>query len=263
MSIPLRPLSMMLPCGVDDEQVVLPARVDAELALPAVPPVAARCCRGCVDRADRRIAKRRLRHREGQARTDARIRHFLRPFEQRQLAAHQDEDAVRRLGKDALHRAPRPLLVAGQLRQRLRPVLGDRVRSGLILAALRRVSGRRAARRRRRGADCSASRSRRNQRSARCSSPTPDRRSDRDALPPRAHDAPAPPSLTTWTLSGTVTSRCSFSGTSWSPIALIGSGRISFRLIDLEALLLQEVGDVGRTSPTRTAARCRRRGAQW
>ena len=39
------------------------------------------------------------------------------------------------LGEDALHRAPRPLLVARQLRQRLRPVRDDLVGAGLILAA--------------------------------------------------------------------------------------------------------------------------------
>ena len=59
---------------------------------------------------------------ERDARTDARIRHFGRALELRQLAAHQHEHAIRTLGEDALHRAPGPLLVAGQLRQRLRPV---------------------------------------------------------------------------------------------------------------------------------------------
>ena len=132
-------LSMMLPVGVDHEQVVLPAGVDAELALPAIPPVAPGVA-GARHRTDRRIAERCLRHREGNARADVRIRHFLRPFEQRQFAAHQDVDAVRRLGKDALHRAPRPLLVARELRQRLRPVLRHRVRAGLILAAFRRLN---------------------------------------------------------------------------------------------------------------------------
>ena len=60
----------------------------------------------------------------------------------RQLAALQDEHAVRALGEHALPRAPRPLLVARQARERLRPVRHDLVRAENILTALLARDGR-------------------------------------------------------------------------------------------------------------------------
>ncbi len=60
----------------------------------------------------------------------------------RQLAALQDEHAVRALGEHALPRAPGPLLVAGQARERFRPVRHDLVRAENVLTALLARDGR-------------------------------------------------------------------------------------------------------------------------
>src|SRR4029453_11394969 len=48
-------------------------------------------------------------------------------LDRRQFTAFQHEDAIGAFGEDTLHRAPGPVLVAGQLRERLRPVRHDLV----------------------------------------------------------------------------------------------------------------------------------------
>ena len=78
--VPLRPLFHDVARRIDDEQAVLPARIDAELALPSVPAVAARVTRA-AHRPDGGVAKWRLGNRKGDARTDARIWHLCRPLE--------------------------------------------------------------------------------------------------------------------------------------------------------------------------------------
>src|SRR4029077_16075731 len=91
---------------------------------------------GAGDWTDGGVAERRLRDREGDGRPHFRIGHFLGTLEGREFAALEEEHAIRRLRENPLRRAPRPLLVSGELRERLGPVGDDFVRAGLILSTL-------------------------------------------------------------------------------------------------------------------------------
>src|SRR5208283_4385132 len=133
--VPLGPILGDVALRVHDEHAMLPARVDAQLALPSVPSVAA-LITGARERTHRSVAKRRLWNREGEARAKLRDGRFFGTFQIRKLAAHQNEHAIRILGEDALHGAVGPLFVAFQLGERLWPVGDDFVRAGYILPAL-------------------------------------------------------------------------------------------------------------------------------
>ena len=112
--IPLRPVFRDVAVGVDDEHAVLPARVDTQLAFPSVPAIAPLVA-WARHRADRRVAPRRLRYREGDARPDVRIRNLGGPIEVGKFTALEKEHAIRRLRKNPLRCAERPFLVAWQL----------------------------------------------------------------------------------------------------------------------------------------------------
>jgi len=85
---------------------------------------------------DRRVAPRQPEIWKFDVRSELRQLDRLRPRNRRQLAALQDEHAIRILGEHASAGAPRPFVVAGETRDRLRPVRHDLVRAEQILAAL-------------------------------------------------------------------------------------------------------------------------------
>src|SRR5262245_6591856 len=77
----------------------------------------------------RRVAERNLADRKRETRAYLGKRCNGRTLQPRQLAHLDEEDAVRAFRKDGLAGAPRPVLMSRQLRQRLRPVPHDVVRS--------------------------------------------------------------------------------------------------------------------------------------
>ena len=124
--IPLGPRVDDLAVGVDDHEVVLPEGVDAELA--GVQPeaifrelasaaVGGRARGGGVSHWHPSFSER-----VREARPELGSSSGLGHGNVRQLAALEDEDPVRALGEDALHRSPRPLLIPRQLAEVLRPV---------------------------------------------------------------------------------------------------------------------------------------------
>ena len=133
--VPLRPVLDNVAVRVDDDDAVLPAEVLAGLAdvrIVAHSPVALERAR----RARRRgVAPRQPSDREFDVRPELRQLDLFRSLEIRELAPLQDEDAVRALGEHALPGSPRPLLVAGQGRQRFRPVGHGLVRPEDVLPA--------------------------------------------------------------------------------------------------------------------------------
>ena len=136
--VPLRPRLDQVALPVEDQDVVLPARVHAELVARFQPRLDAffrnRAGAAVARQARRRrVAPRQAADREHDARPDPLV---PRPLDRRQLAALQHEHAVRVLREHALAGAERPALVARQRRQVLRPALLRHVRPPDVLAAL-------------------------------------------------------------------------------------------------------------------------------
>ena len=138
--VPLRPVLDDVAVAVEDEDAVLPARVDAEhaaLLLPGFQPVRRHRARGAAGRRarDGRAPDRQAEHGVLEARRD--VAQALRrgPLDGGQLAALQHEHAVGALREHALRRAVGPAVVARQLRERLRPVGDDGVVAERVLAA--------------------------------------------------------------------------------------------------------------------------------
>ena len=119
---------------VHHEHAVLPARVHSHLALPSVPAVVALIAR-TSQRANRRVAQRRLRDGERQAGAELRHGRLRRALHHRKLTAHQDENAIRIFSEDALHRSEGPFIVTLNLRERLGPIGDNIVSAGEILPA--------------------------------------------------------------------------------------------------------------------------------
>ena len=137
--------SIRLPCASHDRDDVLPAIVDARLAgveiVAGVLPSGPNSAPGGLAVVASRSGRRNIGNSMLGPICGSRIVCCGRLMTG-QLAALEDEDAVRALGEHALSRAPRPRFVAGQRRQRLRP-WRDVVRTEDILSALFARHGRR------------------------------------------------------------------------------------------------------------------------
>src|SRR5205085_4062349 len=139
--VPLRPLLDDVTVAIEDENQVLPARADAGTSLVRLRGIvgigAARAASGWARvLALSCVAEWPLADREREARTDLRNRRDGRPRQLRQLAHLNEEDAIGGFREAGFAGAPRPLLVARQLRQRLRPVARHVVRARDVPAAL-------------------------------------------------------------------------------------------------------------------------------
>jgi len=88
------------------------------------------------------MPERHLANRERETRSDVGKRAHGRTLQLRQLAKLNDEYPVCALREDGLSGAPCPLLMSGQLRQRLRPVAHDFIWPGEIPAAFLSGHGR-------------------------------------------------------------------------------------------------------------------------
>ena len=141
--VPLHPvgrLRQQVALAVEDEDAVLPPRIDAHLVVPqprvhaALGELAAAAVARRAGR--RRVTPRQAADRKRDARPEIRqlLRHRTRNL--RQLAALHDVDAVGAFGKHTLPGAKRPALVARIARQLLRPAGHDFVRAEDVLAAL-------------------------------------------------------------------------------------------------------------------------------
>src|SRR5262249_11792093 len=120
----------------DDDDAVFPAIVDAGLAdVQVVARHARRFLEPSRRAGDGRVAPGQTEIRELDVGPELRQFDRLRPRDVRQLAAAQAEAPIRVFSEDALPRAPRPLLVAGQAGNRLGPVRDDVVRAEDVLAA--------------------------------------------------------------------------------------------------------------------------------
>ncbi len=139
--VPLRPRFDDVAGGIEDDDGVLPARIDAHAPAPLLLRIVGVGARAAgAGRARGRtlggVAPRYLSHRERQAGADLRHRPCRGTHHQRQLAALHHVDAVGTLGEHSLCRAPRPVFVAGKAgRHRFRPVGHHFVRTGNVEAA--------------------------------------------------------------------------------------------------------------------------------
>ena len=141
--VPLRPLLDDVALRVDDDEAVLPAGVDAELAIrrrrasPDLHPLRRVLTRSAAPWRRRRVrvAPRQSRERKLHVRTDLGKQPRLRTRDLRQLAAAEQIHAIRALGEDAARAAIRPLLVAGERAEILRPPFDHLVRARDVLRA--------------------------------------------------------------------------------------------------------------------------------
>ena len=133
----------MLPCASTTTRRVLPAGVDAELAIrrrrasPDLHPLRRILARAAGPRRRRRVRVAPRQPGEGKlhVRTDLGKQPRLRTRDVRQLAAAEQIHAIRALGEDAARASICPLLVAGQRAEILRPPRDDFVRPRDILRA--------------------------------------------------------------------------------------------------------------------------------
>ena len=127
--IPFRPVLDELAVCVHHDDAVLPARVQAELAAPN-----GIACAG--DRADRGIAKGKLRNRKRNARTNFGVGNFLGALHGGNFAAFQDKNTVGAFREDAFNRSKGPFVVPRQGCERLGPVQDDFVGAPDVLGIL-------------------------------------------------------------------------------------------------------------------------------
>ena len=141
--VPLSPVFDDIAVRIHDNDAMLPSEVHSGLTDIRI---VAHFSIGCFEPARRagrcRIAKGQPADGEFDVRAELRELDLLRPLDVGQFPALQDEDTVRALGEHALPGAPRPLLVARQTRDRLRPVRHDVVRAEHVLATLLARHGR-------------------------------------------------------------------------------------------------------------------------
>ena len=135
--VPLGPGLDNVPLGVHRNQTMLPAPVDILLA-----PI------GAIQRTWRAGRRGVAPRQTSDGKTDARTQFcqfdFFGSLNVRQLAALQDEDAIRILGEDPFRGTPSPLLISRQRRKRLRPIWIDIIGAENILTTdLPRDSGER------------------------------------------------------------------------------------------------------------------------
>src|SRR5439155_1703781 len=121
--VPLSPVFDDIAVRIHDNDAMLPSEVHSGLTDIRI---VAHFSIGCFEPARRagrcRIAKGQPADGEFDVRAELRELDLLRPLDVGQFPALQDEDTVRALGEHALPGAPRPLLVARQTRDRLRPL---------------------------------------------------------------------------------------------------------------------------------------------
>src|ERR1019366_1474175 len=104
--IPLLPLLNNVAARVHYDQTILPAIVDVRCSVVRAVKRSRRAGRGC-------IPPWQAADWEGEARIELGKINCLWRLNVRQFAALQDVDTVRALGKDAVHRSPRPLFISG------------------------------------------------------------------------------------------------------------------------------------------------------
>jgi hypothetical protein len=153
--VPLLPRLDDVALAVEDDEAVLPVRIDAELAIrraldpdvivfafPRRQPLP-RVLVGAADSGKRRRRRVSPEARDGEAdaRSELRQQDRLGRLHLRQLAAEEAVHAVRALGEDAFPGAVGPLAVAGQGADILRPAFDDFVRPRDILAPDRAGNG--------------------------------------------------------------------------------------------------------------------------
>ena len=114
-AVPFRPGLLDLPLGVHADDAMLPAPV--HIFRPVVRTIERSWWAG-----GRGVAPRQAADRKPEAGPELREVNFFRPFDVRQFAALEDEDAIGVLGENAFPRSPVPLFVPRQGRQRLRPI---------------------------------------------------------------------------------------------------------------------------------------------
>jgi len=137
----VRGLGKQIALAIEQEDVVLPARVDAQLitrALPRLPSFFGELARAAVARRARagRVAPRQTSDGEEDAwpHVAQLLRH--RPLDVRQLAVFDRPDAIGTFGKHARAGAEGPLLVARDRREILWPSLDDLISAEHVLPAL-------------------------------------------------------------------------------------------------------------------------------
>ena len=138
--VPLRPLLDDVALRVEDEEEMLPARIDPEASFVGLRRIIRiRTGRAASGRARvlplRGVTERDLANGERQTWADLRNRCDRRTLQLRQLAHLNHEDAVGVFSEDRFGGAPRPLIVSRELRQRLRPIARDIVWSREIPSA--------------------------------------------------------------------------------------------------------------------------------